>query len=178
MNFSKPLGVQQGEVVASVGAGNGYIEAQISCFVPNVSWTLQDIDSGCLNEEEFQKVKAYHERLLGSSIQGTFTLVLGEEEQTNLLRNTYDRVILVNVYHELSGRKPMMEDIYGALKANGVVVMMERMAKKPGERHGDCKQPKLLETELLIEMDSFGFVTASPLPNDTNVLSYYTFKKK
>jgi hypothetical protein len=34
---------------------------------------------------------------------------------------------------------------------------MERMGEKAGQVHGDCKFPKLLETDLLHEMNIYGF---------------------
>jgi hypothetical protein len=36
---------QSGEVIASIGAGNGMKEIWISCFVEGIDWYLQEIDS-------------------------------------------------------------------------------------------------------------------------------------
>jgi hypothetical protein len=38
-----------------VGASNGAIEAQISVFIDSINWTIQDIDSSCLNRKNLDK---------------------------------------------------------------------------------------------------------------------------
>lgn len=174
------LGVQAGETVASVGASNGYVEVQLSCFVDNVNWTLQDIDTGCLNPNELEKVIAHHESLTGKKINANFEIVIGTESKTNLLLATYDRVLLVNVFHEISqpNRKDVLIDIYAALKENGFVNIMERMGTKPGQKHGDCGHIKLLEPDFVEEMKSYGFeFVAKAMPTKKSAVTFYSFKK-
>lgn len=81
---SRHFGVLPGETVASVGASNGYIEVQIAVFTDSVQWTIQDIDSTCLNAKEFSRVLDYHRRLKGDSIRGHFEFLHGTLKQTNL----------------------------------------------------------------------------------------------
>jgi hypothetical protein len=83
----KYLGVKSGERVASVGASSGYNEVLISCFVEHITWTIQDIDSVCLNEKEFRKVKKYYEDLIEKPINSKFEIIMGESDKTNLPRN-------------------------------------------------------------------------------------------
>ena len=126
---------QPGETIASVGAGNGKFELTISCFVQGIDWYLEDIDSSRLNQ--FNQVQSHFEKLKGSSVDGQFHLVLGSESETGLPHNYFDRVLMINVYHEIRNRGPVMEDIKKILKPEGVLVVMERMGHKPGEKHGD-----------------------------------------
>lgn len=75
---------QEGETIASIGAGNGIKEIQISCFVEKINWYLQEIDSSRLYQ--FEEVLQYHENLRGSAIDADFKLVLGTENTTALPR--------------------------------------------------------------------------------------------
>lgn len=173
----RAMGAASGEKIASVGASNGYREVQTSVFIENINWTLQDIDTSCLNEREFQKVIRYHEQLAGTKINATFNLVVGEKDQTNLTRSFFDRILLINVYHELSNKEKILEDIRGALNEKGVLVVMERMGKKPGERHGDCGLPKLFEPDYLADMKKAGFdLVFKSEPKKKTSIIFYTFK--
>ena len=93
--------VKKDDYVASVGSSSGYVEALISLFVDSVNWTLQDIDTSCLNHSEVKKVISYYEEILPKKINSNFEIIIGTELQTNLPRGKFDKVILLNVFHEL-----------------------------------------------------------------------------
>lgn len=174
--FGKPIHVKSGEKVASVGCSNGYVEVQIAAFVDGVEWTLQDIDSACLNE--WEKVLHHHEKLKGNAISGRFFSVLGTEKQTNLKRDYYDRVILLNVYHELTDKESILVDIKGAMKASAELVIMERMARKPNEVRKDCGHILPIESDLIKEMNRYGYsLVQTNMTNKNSRLTFYTFKK-
>ena len=70
----------------------------------------------------------------------------------------------------------IMNDIKGSLNENGQIVIMERMAKKSGQRHGDCGHLKLVEEEFLFEMNKYGFKSIKKvLPDKKTNLTFYTF---
>jgi SAM-dependent methyltransferase len=167
--------VMRGERVASVGAGNGYVEAQINMVVDSVNWTLQDIDTACLNAREWANVLAHHEKIMQKKSSGSFELVRGAIDQTNLARNHFDRILLFNVYHELSAPTPMLADIRGALNADGVLVLMEKMARKKGERRRDCGHVMPWEPDLLHELEQAGFKLESKVVAKT-FFTFYTFR--
>jgi len=175
---TKLFDVKPGEKVASVGAANGNREVITAAFVDGVDWTIQDIDTTCLNQSEFQKVLTYTEKIKGKPIIGKFQVVIGEEKKTNLPRGYYDRIIMANVYHELTDRKSMLIDIYGALNETGVVMVQERMNDKPGKVRKDCGHIGLYEPDFVKEMRTFGYELAGKktVPN-FDQLAYYTFKK-
>ncbi|GHM98558.1 hypothetical protein WSM22_00480 [Cytophagales bacterium WSM2-2] len=176
--FYKNLGVKKNENVASVGASCGYIEVQVSALIDSINWTLQDIDTTRLNRANFNKVLRYHEKLKGSPIAGQFKLVVGKISKSNLEKNSYDRVLLINVYHEISDRKSILTEIKESLKPGGSVVIMERMAHKQGQKHGDCKLPKLWEPDFLVEMKNFGFqMSGKIVPVKKFPMVYYTFNQ-
>lgn len=168
------IGCKAGETIASIGAGNGQKEIQISCFVDDITWYLEEIDSARLYE--FDKVLKHHEGLKGSAVNGEFNLVLGTEFSTTLPEGIFDRVIMLNVFHEISTRESIMLEVRKLLGASGEIVIMERMADKPGQIHGDCKHPKMYEPEFLKEMQEYGYKLISQhVGEEMSSLLFYTF---
>ena len=175
---SKFLGLKTGDVVASVGAGNGSIEIQTSSFIDSLHWTLQDINADCLNRANVENMILHHESLINKTIKATFEIVIGEQTKTNLAREAFDRLLLINVYHELVYKNKILDDIRGALRPTGLLVVMERMANKRGETHGDCGHPRLVEQDLVAEMKNAGFEMVSKQKPDKKLpTTFYTFKK-
>ncbi|MCG8306484.1 MAG: methyltransferase domain-containing protein [Cytophagales bacterium] len=171
------LGCRKGETIASIGAGNGTTEVAISCFVDRIDWYLQEIDSARLFE--FHRVREYFEKLYGKKTEANFNLVLGTESSTNLPESTFDRILMVNVYHELTNREAMMNDISKLLKQNGKLVIMEPMAKQAGDLHANCKHLKLYEPDFLQEMRQFGFkLSKRDVGEKISLVTYYTFLYK
>lgn len=174
--FGMEFGVRKGEKVASIGASNGYFEMQMAAFVPGVSWYLEDIDSTCLNAAEVGKVRSYLEKLLGRPVDGAFQLVLGTESETGLEAGAFDRVLLGNVYHELSDPEPLLREIRGLLKPGGELVIMEKTGRKPGIKRNDCGHEKLFEPVFLRQMESFGFdLKKTALSKGRPKVTFFTF---
>jgi ubiquinone/menaquinone biosynthesis C-methylase UbiE len=169
--------VKNGERIASVGAMNGYQEVQIAIMRDSIDWTLQDIDTNCLNQTEFNKVFNYYEKMKGSPIIGKFSLLVGDETKTNLSENSYDRVLLINVYHELTDKTAILNDIHRALKKNGRLVIMEAVAKKKGQKRRDCHHIRPWEPDFLKELEAlhFKFIDRKR-QNEKALLSFYTFE--
>ncbi len=168
---------QQGETIASIGAGNGIKEIQISCFIEGITWYLQEIDSSRLFQ--FEEVLAYHENLIGSSVNANFNLVLGTENSIGLPPMIFDRVLMLNVFHEIESREGIMMEIHQLLNDDGVLIIMERMGKTVGEVHGDCKYPKLIEPSFLQEMNDYAYtLKGKQLGEEMSNLMFYTFESK
>jgi len=171
------IDVKKGEKVASVGAGIGKQEVQLSVFKDGIDWTLQDIDSLRLNPKQFDKVLQYFENIIKKPIIAHFSFVIGNETKTNLPEDTYDKVLIINTYHEISERQSILADIHRALKKNGKVIIVESMAKKKGELHLGCNDLKLVEPDFLKEMETFNFKFLNKInPKKSNSWSYYTFE--
>ena len=176
-NYHHLGGCQEGETIASIGAGNGIKEIQISCFVKDINWYLQEIDSVRLYQ--FEEVLAYHENLIDSSLSADFELVVGTEDSTGLPHELFDRVLMLNVFHEIELRKGIMTEIHQLLNQDGVLVIMERMGDEVGEIHRDCKYPKLTEPSFLQEMNGYGYaLKTKQLGEEMSNLMFYTFASK
>lgn len=165
---------QPGETIASIGAGNGMKEVQISCFNKGITWYLQEIDSSRLYE--FDEVLRYHENVMDSSVDADFNLVLGTENSTALPHEIFDRVLMLNVFHEIETQEGIMMEIHQLLDKGGVLIVMERMGENKGEVHADCGYPKLTEDEFLEDMSKYGYaLNKKELGEEMSNLMFYSF---
>lgn len=170
--------VKTGEKVVSIGAQNGTMEVQLSFFRPGISWTLQDINARCLNDTEFAKVRGYYEGLFGRKTDGAFSLVLGAEDSTHLPTDAFDRVLLLNTYHELTNKATMLREIRRVLHPGGRLVLSEMVAGKAGEKRKDCGHFKPVEEELLAELKQGGFSLVSKTTSATKrPITFYVLKR-
>lgn len=176
-NYAVLFGCKPGERIASVGAQSGAVEMGISCFTDSLRWTLQDTNAMCLNADQLAKVKAHFQSLKGDSIQSSFEIVIGTEAQTNLPVNTFDRIILSNVFHELTAPDSTMRQLHAAMNQNAVLVISEAFARKPGERRKPCNHRKTDRTVFLQSMTRWGFQPVSETMDGNRHMSVLQFKK-
>lgn len=176
--FGSYFGIKSGEVVADVGAGNGWIEG-VHMLIPDMRCTfyVQDIDPKVLNEKDFNYMLNHYERLNGSPKDDQYNFVLGDERNTRLPKNTFDRVILNLTYHEMTYREEMLADIKSILKPEGILVIGENMASRPGEKRKDCKHLMPQEKGLMETLTNSGFKLEKKVINpNQKALAIYHFK--
>ena len=170
--------VKKGEKISSIGAGDGSKEVQIAIMNEGIDWTLQEIDSVSLNPQSFKNVLESFEKIIQKPINEKFSIVIGNLEKTNLLYDAYDRVLLLNVYHEITDRQRFMAEIHQVLKDKGRVVVMEAMARKIGQRHQGCNDLKLWEPDFLTEMEKFNFKLINRnRPREKSFETFFIFEK-
>ncbi|MEM9722343.1 MAG: methyltransferase domain-containing protein [Bacteroidota bacterium] len=110
------------DVVADIGAGTGYFSFRMAKLVPEGKVLAVDIQQEMLDIIQVRKQEEGVENI---------ELILGEETSPKLPRNTVDLVLYVDVYHELSYPREMMENIYQALKPGGRVILVEYRLEDP-----------------------------------------------
>jgi predicted methyltransferase len=115
---------------------------------------------------------------MARKLTDSFSLVLGIEDSTRLASGAYDRVLLMNTYHELSDKATVLRDIHRVLRAGGRLVVMERMASKPGKTRKDCGHLMPVEDDLLADLERAGFrnVNKAVTP-DRWPRTFYTFER-
>ena len=91
----------------------------------------------------------------GSKRVSNVETVLGSEKSINLPKNSLDKILLVDVYHEFSYPAEMVESIKNALKSNGQLFLIEY-------RGEDLSVPikkihKMTEKQSIKEMEAAGF---------------------
>lgn len=111
------LGIQPGQTICDFGCGNGYHTLQIAKRI-GPQGTVHAVD---IQPEMLQLLR---ERA-GSRGLENVTTVLATEDDAGLPRKTFDYVLMVDVYHELSDPEAVLEAVRGSLKPEGKLVLVE-----------------------------------------------------
>jgi ubiquinone/menaquinone biosynthesis C-methylase UbiE len=131
----KLAGVAPGMWVADVGAGEGYYTIRLAPLVGLKGRVLaQDIVPET-RDELARRVQ--REQLDNVAVK------LGEPNDPKLPENSFDRVFLIHMYHEIERPSEFLWNLRPALKKGGSVVVVD--ADRSTDRHGT--PPKLLVCE-------------------------------
>lgn len=128
-------GVKRGMTVADIGAGEGYYTIRLASRVGEKGRVLaQDIVPSVRNA---LAERVNRERLDNVSVK------LGTADNPGLPENSFDRVFLVHMYHEIESPYAFLWNLRPATKAGGRVVVVD--ANRPTNQHGT--PPALLKCE-------------------------------
>jgi len=110
-------GVAKGMSVADIGAGEGYYTVRLAQRVGQDGRVLaQDIDPGAVRD---LGLRIERERLENVSIKQ------GAEDDPGLPANSFDRVMLVHMYHEVGEPYAFLWRLRPALRPGGSVVVVD-----------------------------------------------------
>lgn len=127
--------IRPGMTVADIGAGDGYYTARLAEQVGEGGRVLaQDIDEGAIRR---LGSRAEAERL------GNVSIKLGAADDPRLPENSFDRIFLVHMYHEVSEPYAFLWRLRPALRPGGQVVVVD--IDRPTDQHGI--HPQLLFCE-------------------------------
>ena len=142
----KNMEINTDDTIADIGAGSGYHVFKMAPLAENGLVYAVDIQPEMLEATELKK------RLKRVSNVET---VLGSEKSINLPKNSLDKILLVDVYHEFSYPAEMVGSIKNALKSNGQLFLIEY-------RGEDSSVPikkihKMTVKQSIKEMEAAGF---------------------
>ncbi|GMM94459.1 class I SAM-dependent methyltransferase [Qipengyuania sp. MTN3-11] len=121
--------------VADIGAGEGYYTIRLADKVgPRGRVLAQDIDRAVLSRLGERVVR---ERLDNVSI------ALGAADDPHLPENSFDRIFMVHMYHEISEPYALLWRMWPALREGGQVIVVD--VDRPTDQHGIA--PLLLSCE-------------------------------
>ena len=133
--------IGEGATVADIGAGEGYYTIRLAERVGKRGRVLaQDIDPEAVRR---LGARVERERLDNVSIK------LGAADDPRLPQNSFDRVFLVHMYHEVSEPYAFLWRLRPALKPGGQVIVVE--VDRPTDQHG------FPPTLLFCEFQAVGF---------------------
>lgn len=119
----KALGIQEGMVIADVGAGSGYHVFRMAPLVGEKGNILGvDIQPEML---DLMNARAKKEKV--TNVQ----TVKSTETDPKLPANSVDLILMVDVYHELSYPYEMTEKMVASLKSGGRLVFVEFRLEDP-----------------------------------------------
>ncbi len=127
--------ISPGMSIADIGAGEGYYTVRLSPIVGRDGRVLaQDIVPETISE---LADRVQRERLDNVAVK------LGRANDPELPDASFDRILLIHMYHEIPLPSEFLWHVHDDLKAGGSVVVVD--ADRPTDRHGT--PPRLLVCE-------------------------------
>lgn len=142
--------IRPGMTVADIGAGEGYYTIRLASRVGEDGRVLAQDIFAPVRDKLAERVA--RERLDNVSVR------LGTPADPGLPENSFDRVLMVHMYHEIAQPYEFLWRLRPSLKPDGLVVVVD--ADRPTQNHGT--PPALLRCEFA----AVGFTQASfePMP--------------
>ena len=142
----KNMEIKTDDTIADIGAGSGYHVFRMAPLAENGLVYAVDIQPEMLEAIELKK---------RSKRVSNVETVLGSEKSINLPKNSLDKILLVDVYHEFSYPAEMVGSIKNTLKSNGQLFLIEY-------RGEDSSVPikkihKMTVKQSIKEMEAAGF---------------------
>ena len=142
----KNMGINRTDVIADIGAGSGYHVFKMAPKASEGNVYAVDIQPEMLqamaSNSKFKKNK-------------NIKLIQGSEKSVNLPANTFDKILMVDVYHEFNFPFEMMQSIRKAMKKDGEIYLIEYRGEDPSVPIK--KLHKMTEKQAVKEMKFAGF---------------------
>lgn len=136
------LGIQEGMVVADIGAGSGYFSFRLAKLVGDEGRVLA-VD---IQQEMLDVLKRRMREKMVTNIQP----VLGTITDPKLPEGSVDLILMVDVYHEFSHPYEMVAAMVKSLKVGGRIVFVEYRLEDPNVPIKLVH--KMSEKQVLLEM--------------------------
>jgi precorrin-6B methylase 2 len=133
-------------VIADIGAGTGYYTFRVAKLVPEGKVYAVEI------QEEYIEMLNKKKKETNANVE----VVRGDTLSVDLPANTIDLAFLVDVYHELSWPREIIQSISRSLKSDGKILLIEYRGEDPNVRIKPLH--KTTVAQLTKEMLSAGFV--------------------
>ncbi len=128
-------GVARGMTVADIGAGEGYYTIRLAARVGD--------DGRVLAEDIVPEVRDRLAERVGRERLDNVSVRLGDPANPRLPHGSFDRVLMVHMYHEIAQPYEFLWNVRPALKPDGRVIVVD--ANRPTDQHGT--PPALLDCE-------------------------------
>ena len=114
------INFKNGQIIADIGAGNGYLEGMLSLFLDSLTFYIQDIDTSICNQSAVNKVADFYKNLKKEPFNNKFIAVNGTDSTTNLPDNIFDKILMINTYQYIKKPKAFIQDVNKKLKTDGL----------------------------------------------------------
>ncbi|WP_288409042.1 methyltransferase domain-containing protein [uncultured Sphingomonas sp.] len=153
-------GIAPGMTVADIGAGEGYYTIRLAQRVGDDGRVLAEDIIPQIRDALAQRVA--RERLDNVSVR------LGEPDDAKLPINSFDRVLMVHMYHEIAEPYAFLWNLRPSIRKGGRVVVVD--ADRPTQNHGT--PPALLKCEF--EAVGYKLVELQKMPSAGGYIAMFT----
>ena len=141
------LGVEEGDVVADIGAGAGFFSLRAAERGGRTGKVLAvDVQPEMIAGLEMMMERLGHENIVP---------ILGTVDDPRLPAESVDYVLIVMAYHEFSHPMEMMRHVRRAMKRDARLVIVEYKAEAPESQVAPLH--KMSEAEIMREIPALGF---------------------
>ena len=141
------LGVEEGDVVADIGAGAGVFSLRAAERVERTGKVLAvDVQPEMIDGLRMMMEKFGHDNIVP---------ILGNIDDPKLPADSVDHALIVIAYHEFSQPGEMMRHVRTAMKRDGQLLCVEYKVETPDSRVEPLH--KLSEAEIMQEIPALGF---------------------
>lgn len=148
------MGIKPNDTIADIGAGSGYHVFRMAPIAKKGMVYAVDIQPEMLmaieNSKETSKIK-------------NIETILSSEKSVYLSKNSVDKILMVDVYHEFSFPIEMIASMKSALKSNGELFLIEYRAEDPLVPIKTIH--KMSEKQAIKEMEAAGFKLRKNIDN-------------
>jgi ubiquinone/menaquinone biosynthesis C-methylase UbiE len=153
-NLIQNMKIESNDKIADIGAGSGYHVFRMAPLAKNGVVYAVDIQS--------EMLEAINIKIELNNINNIKT-ILGNEKSIQLPKNSVDKILMVDVYHEFNFPKEMIRSIKNALKPDGELFLIEYRGEDP--RVPVKKIHKMSEKQAQKEMEANGFTLRENIRN-------------
>jgi ubiquinone/menaquinone biosynthesis C-methylase UbiE len=155
-------GIKQGMTIADIGAGEGYYTVRMAARVGKKGRVVaEDIVP---ETRDYLATRVLREKLDNVSVR------LGLPADPRLPEASFDRVLMVHMYHEIESPYEFLWRLRPALAPEGQVVVVD--ANRPTELHGT--PPELLKCEFAAV--GYSLVSMKPMPSAGGYIAIFEAK--
>ena len=151
--------IRPGMTVADIGAGEGYYTIRLAARVGEEGRVLAEDIVAQVRDQLAERVS--RERLDNVSVR------LGEPADPKLPDNSFDRILMVHMYHEIAQPYEFLWRMRPSVRPDGLVVVVD--ADRPTQDHGT--PPALLKCEFAAV--GYRMVSTQPMPSAGGYLATF-----
>jgi SAM-dependent methyltransferase len=119
------LEIKNGEAIAEVGADDGINLGILSTIYDSLTLYAQDIDAKALTQKSLNKEVRYYSKKRTTPQSNNFKWVIGTVNATNLPLAAFDKIFLIDAYHDFDQKDEMIDDIAAKLKPGGKIILLD-----------------------------------------------------
>ena len=153
-NLIQNMRIKSNDTIADIGAGSGYHAFRMAPLVKKGLVYAVDI--------QVEMLMAIEKSKESSKIRNIET-ILGSEKSVFLAKNSVDKILMVDVYHEFNFPVEMIASMKKALKPSGQLFLIEYRGEDPGVPIK--KIHKMTKKQAVKEMEVAGFKLKENIDN-------------